>query len=320
MRLQNPQNVKAFSWKVTENCNSRCSTCSHWQTNNTNELSLQESKALIDECFSNGVFRFRLTGGEPTLRKDLPEITNYIHQNDGKVAINTNFILYKIPLEVDTIAVPIDGLRETYRRVRGLDVFDVVRENLSKFSSESNAQIYVLTTLMKENIAEIPDILSLCREIGAKFVVNLLDTTPYFFEVASPLRQKTDDYSRLSRRLWDFYDDELFTIPRYMIQDIPLFYGDEERNIPCPLPKTNFRVSGNGDFYPGCWSVPPIANIRKTPLTEILTSQLYEDTIERLCMHDCPGCTCGWSIRLRYYRRDFRWRIHRLARNMLRRK
>ena len=313
--------AKSFSWKITENCNSRCVTCSHWQQHTTNELTLQEAKNLIDQCFENDVFRFRLTGGEPTLRRDLPEIVKHIQSRDGTVSINSNFILPKIPYDIHALMVPLDGLRLTYFMIRGVDKFNTVVENLQDFRKHSSAKLFILTPLLNENINEIPEILNLCRQLDAKLVINLPDTTPYFFNIPQGLQQLTyDDYLALSEQLLTFYDEDVFTAPEWMISQIPLFYSNLEKHIPCPLPKQGFRIDSIGNLYANCWSIKPTGNIRSRSVAEILKSKLHTLTVKKLCRHECPGCTCGWMIRLRHYHSDWMWLLRKFLRNLLRRK
>lgn len=71
------------NFAVTYRCNSKCQNCNLWQKKPENELTLSE----IDEFFSvnRGIFKdvksIQLTGGEPFLRSDLPEIAGIVSKN-----------------------------------------------------------------------------------------------------------------------------------------------------------------------------------------------------------------------------------------------
>ena len=147
---------KSIAWKITENCNSRCRTCSHWRTHVDDELTFKECKIVINKCVEDGINSFRLTGGDPSLRKDLPKIIAYIHGKHGFVSVNSNLInIENIPLEIENLFVPLDGTRATYRELRGVDAFNKVCENLTYFTEYSEANIVVTVILMKQTINDI---------------------------------------------------------------------------------------------------------------------------------------------------------------------
>jgi MoaA/NifB/PqqE/SkfB family radical SAM enzyme len=117
---------------VTKNCNARCGHCllgSHER--HTGELTIDEiekvSRSMDDMIF------FTPTGGEPFLRKDLPEIVKIFHKNNHapNVGIPTNGSLMSrvvdgtremldacpdLDLHID---ISIDGVGEDHDRFRG---------------------------------------------------------------------------------------------------------------------------------------------------------------------------------------------------------
>jgi len=117
---------------VTKNCNARCGHCllgSHER--HTGELTIDEiekvSRSMDDMIF------FTPTGGEPFLRKDLPEIVKIFHKNNHapNVGIPTNGSLVSrvvdgtremldacpdLDLHID---ISIDGVGEDHDRFRG---------------------------------------------------------------------------------------------------------------------------------------------------------------------------------------------------------
>ena len=75
--LMGPSSPYILTFSVTNMCNSRCKTCDIWKHGNQKEA-IQKELTLkeIEKIFKNmqGVFFFNLSGGEPYLRKDLPQI------------------------------------------------------------------------------------------------------------------------------------------------------------------------------------------------------------------------------------------------------
>jgi MoaA/NifB/PqqE/SkfB family radical SAM enzyme len=125
-----PEQVIFF---VTDKCNLTCAHCFYWEKLNkeTNEATLGEI-----EKFSKSLGRFSfltLTGGEPFLRDDLPEIIKIFRRNNSvsKVDIPTNgFFTERILKTVEavlaqaqgidlTVKVSLDGLEERHDAIRG---------------------------------------------------------------------------------------------------------------------------------------------------------------------------------------------------------
>ncbi|WP_102798825.1 GTP 3',8-cyclase MoaA [Bowmanella denitrificans] len=89
---------------ITEVCNFRCSYClPEGYQGNTRQafLSPQEITTLAGAFAGLGTSKIRITGGEPSLRKDLPQIIQRCAQTPGiqKVALTTNG--FKLPKMVD---------------------------------------------------------------------------------------------------------------------------------------------------------------------------------------------------------------------------
>ena len=64
---------------LTFRCQNNCSHCYAGGPHETPELSTEHWKQIIDRLHQIGVFILTFTGGEPTLRNDLPEPVSYTH-------------------------------------------------------------------------------------------------------------------------------------------------------------------------------------------------------------------------------------------------
>lgn len=89
---------------LIEKCNLRCTYCMPAEG-----IALSPKKELMtaDEVFAiaqtfvnNGVNKIRLTGGEPLLRKDFPEIIENLSQLETEISITTNGILIDRHIDV----------------------------------------------------------------------------------------------------------------------------------------------------------------------------------------------------------------------------
>jgi len=77
---------------VTARCNFRCSYCSPADDAGADELTRPDAARLVRVFAGLGVRRVRITGGEPTLRRDLPELAADLAATAGieEVALTTN--------------------------------------------------------------------------------------------------------------------------------------------------------------------------------------------------------------------------------------
>ncbi len=82
---------------VTSICNARCKMCFNWKSINEADLKKELSFEEIKRIFAgfSSIQQLTISGGEPFLRQDLPEILGYIsHKNDAQmITIPTNGIL-----------------------------------------------------------------------------------------------------------------------------------------------------------------------------------------------------------------------------------
>jgi MoaA/NifB/PqqE/SkfB family radical SAM enzyme len=79
---------------LTYRCNNSCRHC--WVSvpanspENENELSFDQIARIADEARTMGCRKWAISGGEPMLRPDFPEIFDYITRKSGSYSLNTN--------------------------------------------------------------------------------------------------------------------------------------------------------------------------------------------------------------------------------------
>ena len=76
---------------VTYRCNAQCSFCNIGNCSlPAPELNTDEAKHIFNDMRAHGVRQVSLVGGEPMLRKDLPELITHLRQLDIFVFVVTN--------------------------------------------------------------------------------------------------------------------------------------------------------------------------------------------------------------------------------------
>jgi len=115
-------------WNMTRRCNLKCIHC-YSNSDNINypdELTTEEGKNLIDDLASFGSPVILFSGGEPLLRPDLLELSQYATDKGMRAVISTNgtLITKEIAAKLQKIGlsyvgVSLDGLEKTHDRFRG---------------------------------------------------------------------------------------------------------------------------------------------------------------------------------------------------------
>ena len=148
---------------ITDVCNFKCGYClpNGYQidkSDNRKFLHLDEIRRLAKALSELGVNKIRLTGGEPTVRKDFFDIVKTIKENSGikKTVITTNgYQLDKIAHKIkesglDGINISIDSLnRETFKRVTSHDRLDEILRGIKVLQNLNFKNIKINAVLLK---------------------------------------------------------------------------------------------------------------------------------------------------------------------------
>lgn len=97
--MKNLKKPKEIKLEVTPRCNANCSFCVNRATfakygrRDSEEMSTEEVKYIIDKISSSKIKKIRFTGGEPLMRSDIFELMEYAKLKNLFVILNTNGFL-----------------------------------------------------------------------------------------------------------------------------------------------------------------------------------------------------------------------------------
>ena len=172
MNLTDPFNrrLSYLRLSVTDLCNYRCNYClpnGYPGKAKPDELTLPEIETLAAVFARNGTRKIRITGGEPTLRRDLPDIIAACRAQPEiqHIALTTNaFRLGKLfpqyrAAGLDKLNVSIDSFNpETFFKITGKQECRHILNDLENILAEGFNNVKINTLLLREHIAEtLPD-------------------------------------------------------------------------------------------------------------------------------------------------------------------
>lgn len=155
---------------LTQHCNSRCVTCDYWKLP-ARRMELGFVRDLVRQMPALGTREVMLSGGEPLLHPEWPEIARLLRGAGCRVVIVTNGLLlarYEQPLAelCDALVVSLDGATAaTYAAIRGVDGLEAV---LSGTRAVANRipNVTFRCTVQRGNYRELPALIRLARETG----------------------------------------------------------------------------------------------------------------------------------------------------------
>ena len=155
--------------KLLYTCNLRCHMCPFWRRPDENLLSLEEEKMMMDRIADFGVSFMGFEGGEPFLRRDLPEILSYSHSRFFTSLVTNGWALVEkiksVHESIDHLFVSIDGIGETHDLLRGMKgSFEHAIDGVRK--AVQYLPVSLSSTITSENCNEVEDITRLASDLG----------------------------------------------------------------------------------------------------------------------------------------------------------
>lgn len=157
--------------ELTKRCNLRCPVCFASAGEGSGESALSEISALYDMLMERGgSFNIQLSGGEPTLRDDLPEIVRLgrskgfsffqLNTNGLRLADEPGYAHMLREAGVSCAFLQFDGLRDsTYEALRGRALLDTKLRAIDSCAAAGLPVVLVPTLVPGINVSEIGEML-----------------------------------------------------------------------------------------------------------------------------------------------------------------
>lgn len=196
--FNSPVSPRLLSYIATWRCSAKCVMCDVWKQcfdNNREkpELSADRIKNIFQDKMLRKIEFLKISGGEPMLKEDLPEIIKAIYcaTNLNLAVVNTNGLdpdrVRGVVQEVSSFGVPLylkvslDAIGELHDKIRGVKgAFDKVYrtlEELKRLQEKHGFYVAINHTVMNLNKGCIEDIRKLANDFN--FGYNLGFAAPY---------------------------------------------------------------------------------------------------------------------------------------------
>jgi radical SAM protein with 4Fe4S-binding SPASM domain len=295
---------------LTFRCQNNCIHCYAGGPHETDELSTDQWKQVIDKLHSIGVFILTFTGGEPTLREDLPELLLYAQNRGAVTGLITNGRRlkdksYAEQLEkagLDFVQVTLEShkpqIHDKMTATKGS-----WKETLAGIKNALQTKVYVTTntTLSKYNASEFLQTIDFIKELGiGAFGCNSLIYSGKAGEISKEFALPLETLNELLPQIRDRANQLglrfLWYTPTQYCRLDPVRLGLGVKS--CTAANVNMCVGPNGDVYPCQSYFESIGNLLKddwpkiwnNPLSAKLRNREY---VEPKCK-DCPQLQiCG---------------------------
>lgn len=301
---------KVINFQANDICNSKCQMCNIWRQKQDVEISPDQLGELLSDDLFSEVKSVGITGGEPTLREDLPQlyeafikalpsikglssITNAIKADS---VIETLSKCGEICDENDkrfSVMVSLDGVGDVHDEIRGRKGnFDSALKVIEHFTKNTNYPVTIGCTITKDNLWHVDDLLEFLKEnnLYGRFRVAEYIQRLYNEEQTEIIRCFDDDESYHLATFFKKLELDYETNTRYQrtYRSIQNMLLGGKRQIGCPYQSEAVSLDSKGDL---AYCAPKSKN-----LGSVITQSakvIYESNIDerdRIATENCSDC------------------------------
>lgn len=282
-----PMNITV---SVSYRCNSRCKTCNVWQLPN-DDLRLEEWDRVF-RSLGRAPYWFTFSGGEPTLREDLPDMvaSAYRHCRPGIINIPTNGILDRvIPGRIESVlkAAPeseviinlsLDALGTAHDDIRGvpnnwrraMSTYEQIKRLKATYK---NLTLGVHTVISNYNATSVGQLAEFVRDEMRpdSYITEIAEERVELDTVGLGITPTVDTYSAAIDAVLDRIGDD--TPPgiagvtqafrRQYYEIVKRTLSEKRQVIPCMAGVASAQIAPNGDVWTCCVRAESMGNLRE---------------------------------------------------------
>ena len=298
------KNIIQGSIITTFRCNAKCHMCNIWK--NPSKASEEISPKLIEKLPAG--LRVNITGGEPTIRKDIGDFFEVLYEKSNLLELSTNGYNTDKILELAVkypkilIRISVEGLPKLNDKLRGIeDGFDRALRTILELKKTKCKNIGFSIVICDKNSDDLVALHELCSYLGIELGNSVMHNSWYFNKydnadkdrVKAVFNEKKFIASLLQSPRPDLKDKIKDYGRAYFNRSILKRIAGETSNYrpPCGAGKDFFFVDPSGNISPcnGSDEKWIIGNLKNSSFEEIMNSKNSKDIIKKTnrCEKNC---------------------------------
>jgi len=300
---------------LTYRCNNGCSHCYNAREHNFPELDTAHWKQILDRLWNLGVPHIVFTGGEPTLREDLPELIAHAESNGQITGLNTNarrlssesYIKKLVAAGLDHVQITVESCDESVHD-RMVATGGAFRQTIQGLRNALSTSLYVMTntTMLRTNVHKIPETLDFLGDLGVETIgLNALIYSGHALTVGTGLSEAE------LQPLLEIATQKTSTRGQRLIWYTPTQYCQFDPTLQnlgvkgCTAALYSMCIESNGGVLPCQSYYHPLGNFLTDNWETIWNHDLSVKLRERRGLPDkCTGCAllpeCGGGCPLQF--------------------
>lgn len=133
---------------------------------------------LISQKYMDSSAVISITGGEPSIMKDLDALLDLFINGKFNVFIYSNGTVFSEPIAkalksgMAEVVISVDAVsQDAYNKIKGKDLCNTVWDNIKRYASIDNTKVKPKMIIMDENIEDVEPFVNRCKDYG---IVNAL--------------------------------------------------------------------------------------------------------------------------------------------------
>ncbi|MBI5295902.1 MAG: radical SAM protein [Chloroflexi bacterium] len=300
---------------LTYRCNNNCAHCYNARERNFPELSTGQWKQILDQLWELGVPHIVFTGGESTLREDLPELIAHAEANGQITGLNTNarrlanmaYVQKLVDAGLDHVQITVESCDEIIHDEM-MQAKGAHRQTLRGLKNVLETRLYVMTntTMLRSNVHKIPDTLDFLADLGVPTIgLNALIYSGQGLTVGTGLRENE------LQPILDVATRKTTERGQKLIWYTPTQYCEFDPTASnlgvkgCTAALYSMCIESNGNVLPCQSYYTPVGNILSDSWDSIWNHPLSTQLRERQGLPSkCEGCPvvaeCGGGCPLKF--------------------
>ncbi|MCK6554322.1 radical SAM protein [Candidatus Binatia bacterium] len=289
---------------ITNRCMCSCASCL-WRDNDCEDVPLADLQRFYAQARDAGFVAAALSGGEPFLRSDLGDVVRFMKREAGMsiLLFTTGWYLRKRMDEVlphiDMLIISLDSAKpERHDAIRGLPgLFDRAIEGVGMVKERyPDVSLQFNCCVQKGLVDEIDELLDLAARLDVQISFDVItdyrngDGAPI---VATEMGLPREELRALCSSLLEKKraGAPILNSERYFD-----YFISGRPGYRCHMPKLVMFIDGRGNAEYCLDLTQPIANIRVTPLAEILEMPRFRQL--RADAERCSSCNSPTMVDL----------------------